>query len=78
MEMKKKITARERQVELLKGFEGDFYQEKKVGDKWLIKMFNGKTKRWQVAQYSISSYEKYKGYTEETRQDQEIYNLWNY
>jgi hypothetical protein len=53
---------KERQEELLKLFEGDFYQEKKVGDKWHVKQYNRNTDRWQVAVYSESSFSRYKGY----------------
>lgn len=52
------------QQELLSLFEGDFYQEKKVGDKWYIKMFNGNTGNWQVAQYSEKSYKAYKSFSQ--------------
>ena len=51
-----------RQQELLKNFEGDFYQEKKINDKWYVKMWNGGTKRWQVAIYSEDSFKRYKSY----------------
>ena len=54
-----------RQQELLKNFEGDFYQEKQVGDEWHIKQWNGNTERWQVAIYSKQSYANYKNYQEE-------------
>ena len=54
-----------RQQELLKNFEGDFYQEKQVGDEWYIKQWNGGTQRWQVAIYSKQSYANYKSYQDE-------------
>lgn len=61
----KKKRMRERQVELLKNFQGDFYQEKKVGDEWYIKSFNGGTGRWQVSVYSETSYRRYKSFVPE-------------
>ena len=50
--MNKKQERLLKQQELLKNFAGDFYQEKKVGDNWLIKMFNKDNGKWQVAVYS--------------------------
>ena len=61
---KQKEQRRQKQRELLKYFEGDFYQEKKIGDKWFVKMFNGNTERWQVAIYSESSFQTYKEFQE--------------
>ncbi len=51
-----------RQMELLKNFEGDFYQEKKVGDEWYVKSWNGGTKRWQVSIYSQESFDRYSAF----------------
>lgn len=57
---RKKEQRRQKQQELLKHFEGDFYQEKKIGDKWFVKLFNGNTGNWQVAIYSEDSFKRYK------------------
>lgn len=43
----KKAKRLARQIELLKNFEGDFYQEKKVGNEWYVKSFNGGT-HWKL------------------------------
>ena len=64
MSKKGKLKRLNRQIELLKNFEGDFYQEKKVGENWYIKSFNGSTERWQVSIYSEQSFGKYKAYTQ--------------
>ena len=55
----------ERQLGLLQEFsqEQDHYEEKKIGDNWYIKSWNGGTKRWQVAIYSPDSYRRYKSYS---------------
>jgi hypothetical protein len=58
----KKLKREERQKELLSYFTEDHYQEKKVGDEWYIKMWNGGTNKWQVAVFSDKSYKKYKSY----------------
>jgi hypothetical protein len=68
----KKLKRQERQNELLKNFEGDFYQEKKVGNEWLIKMWNGGTKKWQVAVFSDSSYKKYKMFGNAKKEEEEL------
>lgn len=59
-----KENKRRRQEELLKNFEGDYYQEKKIGDKWFVKQYNRNTERWQVAIYSEESFSRYKEYIE--------------
>lgn len=51
-----------RQIELLKHFEGDFYQEKILPDKVLVKMWNGGTNKWQVAVFTRSSFNNYKAF----------------
>lgn len=58
----KKLKRLAIQNELLKNFEQeeDHYEEKKVGNEWLIKMWNGGTNKWQVAKFSEISYKKYK------------------
>jgi len=58
----KKRRLKERQIELLNMFQGDFYQEKQVGEEWYIKSWNGGTNKWQVAVYSEASYKKYKSF----------------
>ena len=62
------------QLELLKNFVGDFYQEKKVGNGWLIKMYNGGTGKWQVAKFTDVSYRKYKSFSieKETQESAEL------
>ena len=62
-----KESRRLRQLELLKNFEGDYYQEKQVGDKWLVKSLNGNTGNWQVAEYSQESFSKYKEYVDQNQ-----------
>ena len=59
---KKSNKRQQRQLELLKHFEGDFYQEKKVGDNWYIKMWNGGNQKWQVAVFTQKSFRNYKSY----------------
>ena len=65
---KKRIEAKLKREERLKMFEGDFYQEKKVGDKWYVKMLvrgnQYKPDFWTVAEYSEKSFDNYKGYNE--------------
>ncbi len=60
MTMSNKLKRRLRQQELLKNFEGDFYQEKKIGENWLVKSWNGTVGRWQVGDYSEDSFRRYK------------------
>lgn len=52
------------QNELLKMFPQatDHYEEKKVGEEWYIKSYNGGTGRWQVSIYSEISYRRYKAF----------------
>ena len=57
-----KERALQRQIILLKHFEGDYYQEQKVGDEAYVKMWNGGTKRWQVAVFSQQSFRNYKNH----------------
>jgi len=69
----------ERQIELLKKFnqEEDYYEEKKIDNKWYIKSFNGGTKRWQVSIFEEDKFKKYKGYNkvqEESRELDEMFN----
>lgn len=62
MTEKKKREREERQRLLLSQFQGDFYQEKKIGQEWYVKMFNGGTKKWQVAVFTEASFKRYKMY----------------
>ena len=62
----------ERQNELLKNFTGDYYQEKRVGDEWYIKSWNGGTKRWQVSVYSEKSYQGYKAFNQARKEGKEL------
>lgn len=73
----KKLKGQAHQIELLKKFNGDYYQEKKDGDKWLIKMWNGSTKKWQVATYSNKSYNAYKSFSSAVRDGEELDNYFN-
>ena len=59
----KRDKRRQRQLELLKEFNqvGDYYEEKRVGDNWYIKMYDRGNDRWQVAIFSPQSYRKYQG-----------------
>ncbi len=58
----KKEKNRLRQLELLAQFEGDFYQEKILPDKVLVKMWNGSSNKWQVAEFTRSSFNNYKAF----------------
>jgi hypothetical protein len=68
----KKQKRLERQLELLKNFEGDFYQEKKVGNQVYVKSWNGGTKRWQVAVFEESKFKNYKAFAEARKEDEEL------
>lgn len=69
----KKKRLRERQIELLKMFKGDFYQVMQVGNEWYIKSWNGGTNKWQVSVYSDVSYKKYKSFDlEKAREEKEL------
>ena len=70
----KKLKRLERQNELLKNFEGDFYQEKKVGNEWYVKSWNGGTKRWQVSIFQESKFKNYKAYSEARKEGDELDN----
>ena len=70
----KKLKRQAIQNELLKNFEGDFYQEKKVGNEWLIKMWNGGTHKWQVAKFSEVAYKKYKAFGTAKQEEEEMDN----
>jgi len=63
---KKKQERLNRQIELLREFEGqengDCYEEKRLGDNWLVKSWNGGTERWQVAIYTLDSFNRYKSF----------------
>lgn len=65
---------RQRQAELLSLFhqEADHYEEKEGGGRVYIKYLNGDTKKWQVAEYSKESFQRYKAYRESRRLDQEL------
>ena len=72
MSKSKQLKRQACQIELLKNFEGDFYQEKKIGDKWYVKMWNGATKKWQVAVYGENSFRNYKKFTEAQEYEDEL------
>ncbi|MDD5068994.1 MAG: hypothetical protein PHN89_05380 [Candidatus Pacebacteria bacterium] len=65
----------ERQRKLLLNFKGDFYQEKKIGNEWYIKRWNGDVGRWEVAIYSQESYARYKQFKEIEEQNNFVKNL---
>ena len=61
---KKTQERRARQTELLKLFpKHGGYAEKRVGDKWYVRQYNGGTKRWQVAVYTLDSFKRYKAFS---------------
>lgn len=66
--MSKKLNRQKRQEGLLHEFDGqeggDHYEEKKIGNEWFIKSWNGGTGRWQVAVYPEQSYRRYKSYND--------------
>ncbi len=72
---RKKLEKLARQEKLLALFEGDFYQEKKVGDEWYIKSYNGGTCRWQVSIYSEVSYRNYKSFNAERPEKRKKENI---
>ncbi len=57
-----------KQDELLKMFDGDFYQEKEVGDKVYVKKWDGNTSKWNVNTFSKESFRKYKHYEEREKE----------
>ena len=61
-----------RQNQLLNYFEGDFYQEKRVGNSWYVKRFDQNTHRWQIAIFSEASFAKYKAFNINKKLDQEF------
>ena len=70
-----KLQRQLRQNQLLKLFDGDFYQEKYIKGKYYIKQFNGNTKNWQVAEYTPSSFMKYKAYNESLKMNHDFNRL---
>jgi len=70
----KKLKRLERQIELLKNFiqEEDHYEEKKIGNEWYIKMWNGGTKKWQVAVFSEMAYKNYKKFSSARKEEEEL------
>lgn len=63
-----------RQIELLKNFEQeeDHYEEKKIGNEWYIKMWNGGTNKWQVAIFNEISFKKYKAFDRAEEETEEL------
>ena len=77
MSKNKQNERRLRQLELLKEFShqvGDFYEEKRVGDNWYVKQYNGNSDTWQVAIFSNNSFRRYKTYTKATEEELEEEN----
>lgn len=70
----KKLKREQRQNELLSLFQGDFYQERKVGDNWYVKMWNGGTNKWQVAVFTIASFNNYKAFSSQRKEEKETYS----
>jgi len=55
-----------RKLEAEKQLQGDFYQEKQIGDYWYIKMLY-RTQyvcKWIICEYSQQSYDNYKNWKE--------------
>lgn len=69
-----KLKRLARQEELLKNFTGDFYQEKKIGNEWYVKSFNGSTGRWQVSVFSEKSFRGYKSFSESKNNHERFYD----
>ena len=67
-----KLQRQLRQNQLLNYFEGDFYQEKKIGNQYFVKQFNRSTGRWQVAIFSEGSFAKYKAFNTNKKLDQKF------
>lgn len=65
--LKKQLEKRAIQDELLKMFDGDFYQEKITPECVYIKMWNNGTERWQVAKFSLSGYRNYRQFIDKNR-----------
>jgi len=61
----KKLKRLKEQQDRLAQFdqEVDHYEEKDMGGEIWVKMWNGGTKRWQVAIFSPESFKKYKAYS---------------
>ena len=58
-----KAERKARQQKLLNYFKKtDRYTEKQIGDKVYVKQWNGSTKRWQVAEYTLESFARYKAF----------------
>jgi predicted RNA-binding protein with PUA domain len=70
----KKQKRLERQLELLKNFnqEEDHYEEKKIGNQWYVKSFNGGTKRWQVSIFEEGAFGNYKAFSHARKEDEEL------
>lgn len=50
---------------LLSFFSEEGHVEKEVNGFWLVRHWNGNTKKWQVAVYTYESFENYKKYQQE-------------
>ncbi len=56
--------------------EYDHYEEKDMGGEIWVKNWNGSTKRWQVSVYSPASFKRYKGFTNEFKeQNNHFFNI---
>ena len=63
--LNKRLKRLERQKGLLQEFSGqeiECYEEKKIGENYYIKSWNGTNKCWQVSIYKPESYARYKMY----------------
>jgi hypothetical protein len=72
----KQEARRQRQKELLLLFNQpeDYYEEKEIKDKVYVKQYNGNTKKWQVAEYSLDSFRRYKMWDRDKEIDEELNN----
>lgn len=61
----KKLKRLKEQEDRLSQFdqEHDHYEEKDMGGEIWVKMWNGGTKRWQVAIFSPKKFKRYKSYS---------------
>ncbi len=64
----KKLQIQQDRLKEFSHQEQDHYEERKVGNEWYIKSWNGGTNRWQVSVYSEQSYRRYKSYGEQKRE----------
>ncbi len=66
---------REQRLALFSDQKEDHYEEKKIGDEWFVKSYNGGTKFWQVAVYSEQSFRNYKSFQEDREPKRQKWNI---